>query len=174
MFMLALIAIVLSIVITTITSRTITRPLKAGVETMSDMAGGNLAIDIVVTGKDETGQLLAAMKKMADNLKAMITSIQMSAQSVASASEELSASSEQMSRGVAAQSVRASQIATSTSEMSQTIVDIAKNAANIASAAEDSTTTAKDGQSVVGKSVEEVKEMGKIGTHPIYLHARQQ
>lgn len=161
MLILFILSFVLSVVMSLITSRTITGPLRAGVEIMEAISQGRLAVPIAVTGKDETGQLLAAMKKMTESLKAMVAAIQTSAHQVASSSEELSASSEQMSRGVAEQSGKSTQIATSTAEMSQTVMDIAKNATSISSSANDSTRMAEEGQSIVGRSVEEVKEIAR-------------
>jgi methyl-accepting chemotaxis protein len=160
-FACAVIALILAIIFTFFITVSITRPLKEGAGVMEHLSNGNLAVDIKISGHDEVGQLLSAMRLMIEKLKVMIMSIQSSAHSVASASEELSASSEQMSRGVAEQSGKSSQIATSSSEMSQTILDIAKNAANIASSAKEASLRAKDGKAIVNESVEEVNEIAK-------------
>ncbi len=120
------------------------------------VAKGDLSMSIETKSGDTTS-LLSSMKDMVSKLRNMIDTIKTSASSMASASEELSASSEQMSRGVSEQSGRASQIATSSAEMSQTVVDIAKNASNIASSASNTTVVAKQGEGIVGKSVNEVK-----------------
>ena len=54
--------------ITYFTTRAITRPLSAAVEIANRIARGDLAMEIGATGRDETGQLLAAMKNMVANL----------------------------------------------------------------------------------------------------------
>lgn len=118
---------------------------------------GDLTMEITATGK-ESGILLA-MKNMLDSLTKIVAEVKTSAISVASGSEELSASSEQISRGIADQSGRTQQIATASDEMSQTVGDIARNASNIASSANDANSLAKDGQSIVNRSVEEVKSI---------------
>ncbi len=138
-------------------SNKINAPLSKAVEIADTIAKGDLTVKIEANSKDETGQLLASMREMADKMKTIIAEVKSTADNVASASEELSASSEQMSRGVDEQSGRASQIATSSAEMSQTVIDIAKNASNIASSANDTTKVAQDGEGIVSKSVEEVR-----------------
>jgi methyl-accepting chemotaxis protein len=150
-------ALALSIAITFLTTRSITKPIGITVSAANQIAEGDLTAKIKVTSKDETGQLLLAMENMSEKLKSIMAEIKSTADNVASASNQLSASSEQMSRGTTEQSGRASQIATSSSEMSQTVIDIAKNASNIASAAGDAAKTAQDGGNVVNKSVQEVK-----------------
>ncbi|MCL4536000.1 MAG: methyl-accepting chemotaxis protein [Nitrospirae bacterium] len=156
-FSIAGIALILGVMAAVLITRGITHPLGEAVHAANRLADNDLTVNIEVNSKDETGQLLAAMKNMVEKLKKIMADVKSTADSVASASNQLSASSEQMSRGVSEQSGRASQIATSSSEMSQTVIDIAKNASNIASATTDATKTAQDGGDIVNKSVEEVK-----------------
>lgn len=161
---LRMLAVVIGLIVATFTAgamlwltRKINVPLGRSVEVANTLAGGNLTVTIEASSKDETGQLLNAMKEMAEKIKKIIAEVKTTADNVASASEQLSASSEQMSRGVVEQSGRASQIATSSSEMSQTVIDVAKNASTIASSAADTAKVAQEGESVVSRSVEEVK-----------------
>ncbi|MBF0565009.1 MAG: methyl-accepting chemotaxis protein [Nitrospirae bacterium] len=147
------------IIITIWIGNTIVRPLQEAIDVSNRMAEGDLTMDIGVSATDETGQLLSAMKNMAEKLKNIMYTIRTSSDDVASASRDLSASSEQMSNGISEQSNRASQIATSSTQMSQTVVDVARNASTIASSATEAATLAKDGETIVGKSIEEVKSI---------------
>jgi methyl-accepting chemotaxis protein len=156
-FSIAGIALILGVLTTVLITRGITHPLGEAVHAANKLADNDLTVNIEVNSKDETGQLLAAMKNMAEKLKKIMADVKSTADSVASASNQLSASSEQMSRGVTEQSGRASQIAASSTEMSQTVIDIAKNSSDIASSATETSKVAKDGEGIVGKSVEEVK-----------------
>lgn len=151
------IALILGVLSAVLIARGITHPLGEAVHAANKLADNDLTVNIEVNSKDETGQLLAAMKNMAEKLKKIMADVKSTADSVASASNQLSASSEQMSRGVTEQSGRASQIAASSTEMSQTVIDIAKNSSDIASSATETSKVAKDGEGIVGKSVEEVK-----------------
>jgi methyl-accepting chemotaxis protein len=137
--------------------RNIIKCLNEAVVVANKIAEGDLDVDIEVISKNETGQLLDAMKQMADKLKGIVTEIRSASENVASGSEELSASSEQINRGLTDQAGRSQQIATASEQMSQTVLDVAKNAANIASSATQAAEIAKSGEGIVGKSVEEVK-----------------
>jgi signal transduction histidine kinase len=50
-------------------TKSITAPLRKGVEIANSLAGGNLSPVIQIRGNDETGQLLAALKNMAHKLR---------------------------------------------------------------------------------------------------------
>ena len=123
---------------------------------VQQIAEGDLTINIETTKKYQNS-LLAHMSVMVDKLKKLMGDIKSTSDNLASASHELSASAEQMSRGVTEQSGRANQIAASSTEMSQAIIDIAKNSSNIASSATETLKVANDGETVVDKSVEEVR-----------------
>lgn len=161
MLIFGIVAVGFAVAISLILTKSITKPLKETVVLSKALANGDLTIhaDAESTINSETGQLLTAMDQMARTLQGIIGELKLSADSMASASHELSASSEQMSRGVAEQSARASQIATSSAQMSQTVIDVAKNASDIASSAAETAATAKEGEAIVSKSVQEVKEI---------------
>jgi methyl-accepting chemotaxis protein len=138
-------------------SKTLTKPLKDAVSVANAISEGDLRVSVVVDSRDEIGQLMSAMKAMDDKLKEVLSETKSAADNLASASQALSASSEQMSRGVGEESNRASQIAASSGEMSKTVVDIAKNASSMANSATGTTKIAREGESIVSRSVEEVK-----------------
>jgi len=138
-------------------SRTLTKPLKDAVSIANAISEGDLRVSIEVASHDEIGQLMSAMKTMDDKLKEVLSETKSAADDLASASSELSSSSVEMSQGVGEQSNRASQIATSSEEMSQTVLDIAKNASYMADSATETTRIAHEGESIVTRSVEEVK-----------------
>jgi methyl-accepting chemotaxis protein len=149
--------------------RSITRPLNEAVKAANRIAEGDLSIDIEVRGKDETGQLLFAMKQMAEKLKGIVTEIRCASENVASGSGELSAISEQINRGLTDQSERSQQIVTASEQMSQTVTDVAKNATDIASSSTQAAEVAKNGESIVCKSVEEVKAIATTVEHSARL-----
>ncbi|MGO9014490.1 MAG: methyl-accepting chemotaxis protein [Dissulfurispiraceae bacterium] len=69
MFSLAGIAIALAALTAVFLTRGIVRPLNEGVNIANRLSVGDLAMDIEVKSKDETGQLMFAMKSMVDNIK---------------------------------------------------------------------------------------------------------
>jgi methyl-accepting chemotaxis protein len=143
-------------------SRKIKQALGRAVRISSCVAEGDLAQRIDVTGKEEIGELLAAMKRMSENLRQLISQIGGASDSLGSASHQLSAASEEMSRTLAEQAGRTSQIASSTEEMSQTVVHIARNTSDIAKSAKQTAETAKNGGAVVARTVSEVQAIAEI------------
>jgi two-component system, sensor histidine kinase and response regulator len=63
-------AILVSAVFAFLITRSITQPLRRAVETAKRVAGGDLGDDIEVRTRDETGQLLSALKDMTQSLAA--------------------------------------------------------------------------------------------------------
>lgn len=137
--------------------RGITVPLNEAVLASKRVAEGDLTVDPQTGGSNEIGQLMSAVKRLAEKQKKVIGDLKSTSDNVTAASQQLSTSSEQMSRGVTEQSGRASQIATAANQMSQTVVDIAKNSSCMASSATETAKIASDGEEIVRKSVEEVK-----------------
>lgn len=58
-------------------SRKISKTLKKGVEIANKVAGGDLSVTIEETSRDETGQLLSAMKQMIESIQALNSDAQM-------------------------------------------------------------------------------------------------
>jgi methyl-accepting chemotaxis protein len=156
---LAIAAFILAIIVTLAIIRSITSPIREAVDTAQRIAGGDLTVRIENAGKNETGQLLVAMKEMADKLKSVIVDIKQASSSVASGSGQLRASSEEITRTMNDQSNRSSQIATAAEEMAQTVIDIAKNASTISKSSSDTAAKARKGADVVRKSVAESRSI---------------
>jgi methyl-accepting chemotaxis protein len=98
MFTLGLIgiAIVLSIAIAQVISRGIARPVGKMTVALSEIAGGNLAVEpVIIRNKDEIGEMATAFNEMAEDLRGIIASARESASELAVHAEELSASSEE-------------------------------------------------------------------------------
>ena len=72
MLTLAVIALGLAAGIAFWVTRSITSPLNEAVSASNQLAKGDLAVKINVNSKDETGQLLASMQVMADNIRSSV------------------------------------------------------------------------------------------------------
>lgn len=70
-------------------ARTITTPIQKAVKVANQLADGNLTIPIKVTTKDETAELLIAMKKMVDKFKTVLIQVNRSADQLAQASNDI-------------------------------------------------------------------------------------
>ncbi len=156
-----IISFVICILISIAITRSITIPIQKNISVAQTLADGNLSVDVETDRGDELGDEMRAFKVMVDKWKTLIAEVKSSAASVASASHELSVSSEELAKGGVKQVERTIQVSTASEEMSQASLDIARNANNISESAKDMVGTAENGNSIVNRSVSEVKEISK-------------
>jgi len=133
--------------------RSITGPLATGVAVANQLANGNLAVEVVVSGRDETGQLMAAMKSMTDNLRTVINQISSTSSQVAAAANQLHSTAEHIATGAEEVAAQAGTIATAGEEMSATSGDIAQNCQMAAEGAQRASQSARNGAEVVERTV---------------------
>jgi methyl-accepting chemotaxis protein len=156
-----LVSIAIGITLSVLLTRSITFPIKGSVWAARKLAAGDLTMEFTHSRKDEFGDEMEGVKEMLTKWRIVIKGVKDAALSISSASHELSASAEQMSRGSGDQAGRVTQVATATDEMSQTVGEIAHNTQSIATSAEDTVKMAKDGEVIVGRSVQEVREIAQ-------------
>ncbi|HOW53749.1 MAG TPA: methyl-accepting chemotaxis protein, partial [Syntrophorhabdaceae bacterium] len=113
LIVIGLIAVALGIGVAFFMTRSITKPLSEAVHISDRLAKGDLTLSVDVRSKDETGQLLLAMKNMVDNLKNVVQDVNMAAQNVASGSQQMSSASQQMSEGATMQAASAEEVSSS-------------------------------------------------------------
>ncbi|QWV96944.1 methyl-accepting chemotaxis protein [Geomonas nitrogeniifigens] len=143
------IAIVCGVVITGM----ITKPLQAAVAAASAIGAGDLTARIESTSRDETGQLMAALQAMAENLRCTIGKVADTSAQVASASNQLHSTSEQIATGAEEVAAQAGTVATAGEQMSATSSDIARNCQMAAEGAKRAAQTAQNGAEVVQGTV---------------------
>ncbi len=144
-------------------SRGITKPLNEAVLRSNQMADGDLSIDFAIRSKDETGQLLRAMKNMGERLSSVVVNVKTAADNVASGSYEMSASSEQMSQGATEQAASAEEASSSMEQMASNIRQNADNAQQTEKIAVKAAADAREGGEAVSEAVNALKEIaGKI------------
>lgn len=135
------------------------KPLQTAITVMKKVADGDLTAEIKVTSKDETGQLLAAVKSMVTRLHGVITNIGTSTTKLASSAEEMAAITVDATEGVEKQRNETEQAAAATTEMTQTVEEVAKSAAQAADAAQDANSEASTGKEVVNATVNAINEL---------------
>lgn len=158
-------------------ARSITKPLAKGVSVADELAGGNLTVDIDISGRDEIAQLLAAMKNMVDKLKDIVTNVRSAADEVqnmavdvksgadqvASISEQTSSSAEEMSQGANEQAAAAEEASASMEQMVSNIRQNSDNARQTESIAVQSSSDAIESGKAVEAVVDAMKDIaGKI------------
>ncbi|KAB0664074.1 methyl-accepting chemotaxis protein [Oryzomonas japonica] len=154
-YMLAMIvaSVLLSIGLGLYIARSITRPLSRVVDAANRIAGGDLTVSIAASSRDETGQLMAAMGNMVEELRAMVERIAAISSSLASDSSQLHSASTQIATGAEEVAAQAETVATASEEMSATSNDIARSCGMAAEASRQSTEAASDGAAIVHETI---------------------
>jgi methyl-accepting chemotaxis protein len=144
-----------------LTTRGITRPIGQAVAVSNKLAEGDLRVRIEAGNRDETGQLLLAMKNMVEKLKTIFAGVQRAADDVASGSRQLSAGSEQLSQGTVEQASSAEEASSAIEEMNATIRQNADNAQQTETMARISAADAEESGKAVSEAVAAMKEIAE-------------
>jgi len=154
-----LIALLLGVLAAVIITRQITRPLQDTLMVVERIASGDLTQNMVVTRRDELGELQQGIQRMGSTLRDLIGGIRDSVVQIASAAEELSAVTEQTSAGVNNQKVETDQVATAMHEMTATVQEVARNAEQASHAASNADKEARAGDKVVGEAIVQIERL---------------
>lgn len=142
-------------------TRSISVPLKKAVIVTNRIADGDLTVDIESFSNDETGQLLNAMKEMAERLSDVIVSVRLSSESLASASEEVSTTAQTLSQGAAEQASNVEETSASMEEMTGSVFKNAENARNTEQVALKVAGDAEKGGNAVQQAVEAMNRIAE-------------
>jgi methyl-accepting chemotaxis protein WspA len=127
-------------------SRNVTRRIALGVKAAEKVASGDLTDAIVVDGDDETGALLASLKKMNHSLSSLISRVKDSSVSLMSTATQISATSKQQETTVNNFSASTSEIAAAVREISATSNELKSTLDGITEAAGRSASLAESGR----------------------------
>jgi methyl-accepting chemotaxis protein len=134
-------------------SRRIVRPLHSAIATAREIAGGNLAMEVKVGGKDETGQLLRALGQMTHSLRELVGQVAGGARSVAETSAQIAQGNLDLSQRTEEQAGTLEETASSMEELTATVTQNAETARNASQLAQDASQVARQGGEVVGQVV---------------------
>ena len=123
----SIIAIFVSIIITLVISRGITKPIQDVVSVVETISSGDLTKSVTVDRNDEIGRLLAAMARMTGKLNEMIGEVRMGAGSVSTAATQVASSASSVSQGTSEQAAAVEQVTSSMEEMNASITQNAEN-----------------------------------------------
>ena len=123
----SVIAIFVSIIVTLVISRGITKPIQDLVSVVETISSGDLTKALTVDRNDEIGRLLAAMARMTGKLNEMIGEVRMGASSVSTAATQVASSAGSVSQGTSEQAAAVEQVTSSMEEMNASITQNADN-----------------------------------------------
>ena len=144
-----------------IITRQIVAPLQQTLVALERVASGDLSHNLVVTRRDDMGQLQGSLQRMVISLRQLIGGISDGVTQIASAAEQLSAVTEQTSAGVNSQKVETDQVATAMHEMTATVQEVARNAEEASEAAVAADQQAREGEKVVGEAIAQIERLSK-------------
>jgi len=174
-FICTLLAVGLALLFGALLTRTITRPLNKAVEVNNKLAEGDLTVQIETDRRDEIGQMLSAMKSMADKLKSIVAEVMKGANSVqalardvnssanqvSSMSQELSSGAEQISQGSTEQAAAAEETSATMEQMTSNIRQNADNSMQTEKIATESSEMAIESGKAVSETVEAMREISE-------------
>ena len=142
-------------------TRSITGPIRAAVKVAETVAAGDLTSTIITQGRDETGQLMHALKTMNDSLVGIVGQVRSGTDTIATASAEIAAGNQDLSSRTEQQASSLEETASSMEELTSTVKQNADNARQSNKLAGDAAGIASRGGAVVA---EVVATMGEINT----------
>ncbi|HYD95381.1 MAG TPA: methyl-accepting chemotaxis protein [Noviherbaspirillum sp.] len=149
------------IVISTITTRKITRPLKEAVSVAKQIAAGDLTTNIVASSQDETGMLMQSLRDMNDSLKRIVEQVRQDTANIQLASSEIADGTLNLSVRTEQQASSLAKTAESISQLNFAVKHTTDNATLANEQAKTATENAIRGGSVVSQVVETMELIKK-------------
>jgi methyl-accepting chemotaxis protein len=154
-------AIGLAVLMAWIVTRSITRPIGQAVQVAQRVASGDLSSDIRVDTKDETGQLLQALKEMNASLRRIVAEVRQSSDGIATGSGQIAMGNQDLSQRTEEQASNLQQTAASMEQLTGTVrnnADTARTASEVADAAR---RVATEGGAVVERVAHTMEEIAQ-------------
>ena len=131
----------------------ITQPIQHAVDAASRVASGDLMVNIVVQGKGEVAQLLAALRDMRTSLARLVGEVRNGAQHISNGAYEISAGNTDLSQRTETQAANLEQTAASMEELNATVKNNADTASQANQMASSASAAAAHGGVVVSNVV---------------------
>ncbi|NEX63920.1 methyl-accepting chemotaxis protein [Noviherbaspirillum galbum] len=135
------------------TTRSITGPLGEALDVAKRVAAGKLGTPIEVTGKDEMGELLGALKEMDESLSRIVSQVRDNTEQIRANSDELSDGNANLSSRTDAQADAIQQTVESMSQLTSRVNENAANAQQANQLVQSASASALKGGEVVSRVV---------------------
>lgn len=147
-----------------ILSSRITTPLERAVEVAARIAAGKLKNNIVITTRDETGQVLQSLNDMSESLSSIVGEVINSSSKIADAATEFSVGNNHLSQRTEEQASSLEETAASMEEMTSTVKQNANSAEEAKRLADASRQRAASGREIVHRTVQAMREINASST----------
>ena len=140
-------------------ARAVARPLQHAVKLAQQVAAGNLGSHIEVHSRDETGQLLQALKDMNTSLLQIVGEVRQGTDSIATASSQIAMGNQDLSARTEEQASSLEQTAASMEELTATVKQNAASAQQANQMASAASQVAVRGGAAVSKVVQTMSDI---------------
>ncbi|MEJ5176704.1 methyl-accepting chemotaxis protein [Erwinia sp. MYb416] len=144
--------------------RSITRPLAQAVSIARAVASGDLQTPIIVSGRDETAELMHALQEMNGNLTSIVSGVRSGTETIASASSEIAVGSRELSTRNEAQASAIVQTAASMEELTSVVKNNAENSRIASDISIEACAVASQGGEVVEQVVRTMSDIHQFST----------
>jgi len=152
-----LLALVSGLAAALLITRSITQPLNAAVDAANRVAEGDLSVDILAEGRDETAQLLGALQRMQRSLSQTVHAVRGNSENVATASAQIAQGNADLSQRTEEQASALQQTAATMEQLGTTVRHNADSAQQANQLAQGATQVASRGGEVVSQVVQKMK-----------------
>ena len=147
-------ALGLSVMLAILITRSITQPLQRAVALAQRVADGDLSERVDVAGRDETAQLLGALREMSASLVRIVGQVRQGSESIASATQQIATGNTDLSSRTEEQASALEQTAASVQELADTVQRNYEHGQRASDLAESAAQVALRGGAVVGEMVQ--------------------
>ncbi|HHU76383.1 MAG TPA: HAMP domain-containing protein [Firmicutes bacterium] len=153
-----IISVLLVIIVSSLLSGSIVKPIQAMVERAQEIATGNLTRKIDVNSKDEVGMLARAFNQMIDGIRDLLWHVNGSAESVEQLSGNLSDMTEALSASI-------QEVAGSTNHVAASAQELSANSQEMAYDSRDVVERAHQGEKGMQSTLQKMQEIEKNISH---------
>lgn len=159
-----LVIVLIFIIVLVYVNRTVTVPIKKGVEFAKSIANGDLTASVDIKQNDEIGELSDSLSDMAEKLNEMVTSLIISSENISKASTEITGKSHELVKGANSQASSSQELASSMEEMASNIQQNSDNSKETEKISLNTSTISKDVGSAAKNSLISIQSIAeKIG-----------
>lgn len=157
----AAVGIILALWVSYLIAGSISRPLNTAVTSLNTLTQGNLRLNITDQGKDETGQLLSAMRTMADKLGSDIRLMTEATGELNLEAQEIKQDAKRSSDDVKRQEGQITNLVAAISQMAASLQDVSRSASAAADATGQANKEAGHGKQVVMQVVDSINALAQ-------------
>ncbi|MCA7955805.1 methyl-accepting chemotaxis protein [Burkholderia seminalis] len=154
-------ALLLSVAVAWLITRSIVTPLGRAVGIAETVARGDLTSDIEISGSDETSQLLLALRNMNARLLDVVSRVRSSSESIATGSAQIAAGNTDLSQRTEQQAASLEETAASMEQLTATVKQNTDNARQGNTLASNASEIAARGGQVVAEVVDTMHDISK-------------